>query len=253
MLDKLFFFCISKIIFVLSKQKNQLDWTKLYKMIKPLFPAYSDLYCSQEGEDILLKRILKKNGKGFYVDIGALDPFRFSTTFHFYLQGWKGINIDPLPGTETLFNKIRTRDVNLEIAISDSEKTLNYYRFTEPAFNTFTETRVSDVLLKSQIKLIETLQIKTYRLETILDKYLPPNTVIDFLNIDVEGHEMYVLESNNWNKYNPRIILVEHLDMEFEEIFTNPLYLYLKEKNYKLLAKTKFTLFFEHVENVNLV
>ena len=50
---------------------------------------------SQEGEDLILNRFLGKKEKGFYVDIGAHDPKRFSNTNIFYERGWTGINIDP--------------------------------------------------------------------------------------------------------------------------------------------------------------
>ena len=49
---------------------------------------------SQEGEDMVLKRIFDKQTKGFYIDVGAHHPKRFSNTYNFYLKGWKGINID---------------------------------------------------------------------------------------------------------------------------------------------------------------
>ena len=52
---------------------------------------------SQEGEDILLSRIFRNQKKGFYVDIGAHHPTRFSNTYYFYKLGWRGINIDAIP------------------------------------------------------------------------------------------------------------------------------------------------------------
>lgn len=73
---------------------------------------------SQEGEDAILRRLFELTDKGFYIDIGAHHPQRFSNTYFFYLKGWNGINIEPRPGSSQLFNELRPRDINLELGIS---------------------------------------------------------------------------------------------------------------------------------------
>src|SRR4030066_382437 len=119
-----------------------------YKKIKVLLPKYTDIYASQEGEDILLRRLFKSDylKKGFYVDVGAHDPVRFSTTLHFYLNGWNGINIDPAPGFKCKFDKLRERDINIEIGISSKEEELSYYSFSESAFNTFNKRNAQTII-----------------------------------------------------------------------------------------------------------
>ena len=69
---------------------------------------------SQNGEDLILNRFLENKKNGFYIDIGAHHPIRFSNTYLFYKKGWRGINIDAMPGSMDLFNKIRSRDINIE-------------------------------------------------------------------------------------------------------------------------------------------
>src|SRR6476646_5268501 len=64
---------------------------------------------SQEGEDRVLASLLFKirGGKevtdGFYVDVGAHHPFKYSNTCFFYARGWQGINIDAWPGSMAAF------------------------------------------------------------------------------------------------------------------------------------------------------
>ena len=48
---------------------------------------------SQNGEDLVIHKILNNKKRGLYVDIGTNDPVRFNNTKHFSLTGWKGINI----------------------------------------------------------------------------------------------------------------------------------------------------------------
>src|ERR1041385_1053171 len=90
---------------------------------------------SQEGEDMILKRIFDEKKNGFYVDVGAYHPKRFSNTYYFYKKGWRGINIDAMPGSRKAFRRQRPRDINVESPISDKHETLTYYAFDEPAIN----------------------------------------------------------------------------------------------------------------------
>ena len=94
---------------------------------------------SQEGEDMILRRLFEKQQTGFYVDVGAHHPKRFSNTYFFYKKGWKGINIDAMPDSMKPFNKIRPRDINIEKPVSDKKQVLTYYAFNEPALNGFSK------------------------------------------------------------------------------------------------------------------
>ena len=95
---------------------------------------------SQEAEDLLMYKLLKETHRvsnGFYVDIGAHHPIRFSNTYLFYKMGWHGINIDPIPGMKQQFNFFRPRNINLELGISADSKPLTYYEYKEGPYNTF--------------------------------------------------------------------------------------------------------------------
>jgi len=59
---------------------------------------------SQDGEDMVLRRIFSGKLNGTYVDIGAHHPSLYSNTNYFYQNGWTGINIDPLPGNKLIFD-----------------------------------------------------------------------------------------------------------------------------------------------------
>lgn len=93
-----------------------------------LLRAYRDLHITrfasksyaQQGEDLILREILNYASTGFYVDVGAHHPFRFSNTYLFYKQGWRGINIDAMPGSMTLFHRFRPRDINIECGVANN-------------------------------------------------------------------------------------------------------------------------------------
>lgn len=207
--------------------------------------GFNNLSFSQEGEDLVLARFLDGKTSGFYVDVGAHHPMRFSNTYKFYLQGWKGINIDAMPNSMVLFNRIRPNDINLELAVSDKPETLIYYIFNEPALNTFSE---QDAKLHDKVgsfRIVDKKRIEMHTLFEILDSHLPANTQIDFMSIDVEGLDLAVLKSNNWSKYRPIILLVESLRENLDQISKNNIYQYLKDIGYSLIAKTYNTMFFK--------
>lgn len=200
---------------------------------------------SQEGEDILLSRIFEGKKDGFYLDIGAHHPKRFSNTYLFYQKGWRGINIDPIPGIMKKFEVERPEDINLEIAIGEKEIELNYFNFKEKALNTFSE-ELANQYQNEDWELENIIKVKTYPLDKILNQYLPINTTIDFISIDVEGLDLQVLISNNWLKYRPLIVLVESLEMvSINEFQKSEVYIFLISKGYLFFAKTVNTCFFK--------
>lgn len=211
------------------------------------FTKYRNKSYSQEGEDLILKRIYEHKKDGFYVDVGSLHPFRFSNTYLFYKIGWRGINIEPRPGSKILFDKYRKRDINIEAAISDSNENLTYYMFNEPALNSFDKQLSLQRLKTNKYKIIKEIEIKTKRLSDILDEVLPQNTKIDFLTIDVEGFDLSVLKSNNWGRYRPEIILCEDSNFTLESPNNSEVYLYLYKNHYRLIAKTVSTLIFKSI------
>ena len=228
----------------------------LKKIVKRLLPKsiisivrdYSDGYSlksySQEGEDMILRRLFEKQQNGFYVDVGAHHPKRFSNTYFFYKQGWNGINIDAMPNSMKAFNDIRPRDINIEKPISEKKQILTYYAFNEPALNGFSK-ELSERRAKQDNCIIEfTKDIETATLEEIFENNLPDNQCIDFLSIDVEGLDFNVLKSNNFLKYKPKVILIEILGSGLLEIEKNEISQYLKKYDYEIFAKAVNTVIF---------
>ena len=218
---------------------------KIINIKNHYFDGYSLKSYSQEGEDMILKRLFEKQEKGFYVDVGAHHPKRFSNTYYFYKKGWNGINIDAMPNSMKLFNKIRPRDINIEKPISDEKQILTYYAFNEPALNGFSK-ELSDSRVKddNNYHIIFEKDIETSTLEEVLDTNLPRHQEIDFLSIDVEGLDFMVLKSNDFEKYKPKVILIEILGSSLSDIDNNEISILLKKFNYLIYAKAVNTVIF---------
>ena len=224
-------------------------FSRLKQILTIIFVPFHKISFSQDGEDMVIEELFNDKSEGFYVDVGAHHPQRFSNTYYFYLKGWKGINIDAMPGSMKIFDDLRPRDINLEIPISDKSEILTYYEFDEPALNSFSIPLSQERITTTNCKIVAEIQLKTETLAEVLDKYLPPQQTIDFLSVDVEGLDYQVITSNNWDKYKPKVILVEDLEFSsLKRINTSKICLFLEEKGYILLAKTMRTLIFKLAE-----
>jgi FkbM family methyltransferase len=134
-----------------------------------------------------------------------------------------------------IFKAMRPRDISLNIAISTKNNLCNYYKFKEPALNT-TDKKICKMREKQGYKCIEKKIVRTQTLNQILSEHCK-NKSIDLLKIDVEGKELDVLQSNNWNKFIPKVIICELINVDFEKLSKNKVYKFLKSHNYLLYCK----------------
>lgn len=218
-----------------------------------------NLYFSHYGEDVILDYIFKNQAQGIYFDIGCYHPSWFSNTKKLYDRGWKGVNIDANLDTINLFNKERPNDININIAVSDTKEEMEYFKFTELNSNGggSGNSLSKEVREKYENQGLTTTvtKINTDTLINIYQRHLP-GQYVDFLNIDVEGFDLAVLQSNDWELFRPRIIAVEiwTKDIDFDKLAKNPTYNFLRSKGYIPFSCTIFSWFFYDSKNpLNLV
>lgn len=162
---------------------------------------------SQRGEDLIINDLLGNKKEGFYVDIGACDPVKINNTYLFYQKGWRGINIEPQEKKYNLLCEQRPEDINLQIGIGYKEGSRKFYEFEKPELSTFSGDNAKS-FMDLGYKMIGTKSIQVQKLMDVLSKYCN-NKDIDFFSIDAEGCELEVLNSNNWNRFKPKVICLE--------------------------------------------
>ncbi len=194
--------------------------------------GYNLLSYSQYGEDVVLRNIFIQKKDGFFVDVGAHHPTKFSNTYWLYRKGWSGINIDAAPGSMEAFRAKRPRDISIETAISDVSENKKFFVFNNPALNTFSEKLASEHKQKGY-KILEEADLETKTLKEVLDQNITPERHIDLMNIDVESLDWAVLNSNDWQKYRPDVIIIEDkADSQGKTRVDS----FLEEKGYHLIA-----------------
>jgi FkbM family methyltransferase len=216
-----------------------------------LLDPHVRLSYSQDGEDMILRRLFEGQKCGFYVDVGAHHPFRFSNTCYFYRLGWRGINVDPNPDGIEAFRKARPLDTNLCVGVSDTVGSLCYHVFNEPALNTFDAALAAERADLPDYRLLQTREVPVRRLDGLLSEQLRHGQVIDFLSIDVEGLDLQVLKSNDWNHFRPAVLLVEARAADINQLATDPINAFATSAGYRLVAKTLNTLIYEDGSNAS--
>jgi hypothetical protein len=214
-------------------------WIK-FKIYAPLrlnrFNSYN-LSCSQFGEDMIVRHVLEGTNAGFYVDIGAHHPVHFSNTYHFYLRGWRGINIDAIPASMDAFRLLRPRDINIEACVdSAAHQTRVFTVFDVPALNTASLEEAQKVVRSGKAKMVMQHQMETTTLTDLLDLHLPSGGSVDLLTIDAEGLDEVILQHHDFGRYRPRVLLFERKEMNFAHLDQDDLIIHLKNEGYEMVA-----------------
>ena len=247
--------------------KDKVSKSKFYEISKK-YPFLKNLYYfyniyirnykflkngSQFGEDKFILEQFDKNYKGQYLDIGCFHPTKHNNTFLLYKKNWSGINIDLNPLTIELFNFTRPKDKNINIAISDDETEKKLYFIDElNTQNTLDKNHVQ--FLKNHHKIQDTEIIKQKIKTKTIDQILTNLNIdyIDFMNLDIEGHELNVLKNINFKKFFIKIICVEmikHNDEASKK--TEEIEKILIKNNFHLIKQFDFNYIFENKNEKN--
>tara|TARA_B100001248_G_scaffold244809_1_gene214159 strand:+ start:1562 stop:2260 length:699 start_codon:yes stop_codon:yes gene_type:complete len=190
--------------------------------------------------DILVNYFFKKKYHGFYVDVGCQNPISNNNTYLLYKnKNWNGMNIDLDQKNIDLFNLVRKRDLNIKAAVSSGNfKKKIYFYHSKSAINTL-EKKISNF---QNAKVKKIIDVDTVTLNQLLSK----NDIkkIDFLSVDVEGHEINVLNGFDIKKYSPQLVVIEFLDLKMKkfEFYNNSIENILDSDIYKYFIKNNYSL-----------
>ena len=173
---------------------------------------WNEKYPSQAGQDKIIKNFFfNKNKNGFFIEIGAYDGIIGSNCYYFekYLN-WNGIALEASP---IQFEKLKkNRKCKLfNKAISDEIKDVEFIEVTEGLTQM---SGINDNHFKENLDIIsnnKSSKTKSYNLKTVtFDQVVTKNSNIDYVSIDIEGGEMNLLNSINFDNYNIKVISVEN-------------------------------------------
>jgi FkbM family methyltransferase len=169
--------------------------------------------CSQCGEDIIINFLINyvitnKLKNWSWIDIGAHHPFSLSNTAFFYKRKIHGINIEADPDLIKAFYRQRPKDINLGIAIGISGgENKNYYRMQSSTLNTLSQEEANR-LEKLGYKIKDVISVPTMTITEVIQKY-HGGKFPEVLFIDVEGYDLEILKTIDYENMYPKIICAE--------------------------------------------
>ena len=186
------------------KPANILRWMGTYSRNTQTELSLATLSFSSTGEDVFIWNFFNARKTGFYVDVGAFHPIVYSNTHLLYKQGWHGINIEPDPDGFAQFRAVRSRDINLNLAVSATNGESKFV-----VDGPLSGIPDQDYIFARTQAERQIITVKTAPLTEILATHLPDGQTIDVMSIDCEGHDLVVIQSNDWKRFRPRLLLVE--------------------------------------------
>ena len=196
---------------------------------------------AMDKEDIAVLEYFKNKKDGFYIDVGCYHPIHRNNTYLLHLQNWSGINIDTSQFSIDLFDYMRPNDLNYNCAISNKNETVKlFYQKELSQLSTIENVQAKNVFQGK----IKEKKIQAFTLDEVLNRDRYRNTKIDFLDIDVEGTDLKVLEGLSFEKFKPELVCVE---IHEKEINKSKIFKFLTEKNYKLIWSGVFSHIFKRV------
>lgn len=177
-----------------------------------------DFY-SQHGEDSLLWQLFMPEAgsqPGFFVEVGALDGRVLSNALCFEQAGWQGLCVEPHGDYFERLVRNRPGSICVRAAVSDrDEAETEFYANHRGALSTL--ERESEAHFRAHYAPwfagFEVQRVRRARLDTLLAECGAPAR-FEFLSVDVEGHELAVLQGLDLRRFSPRVILLEELTPE---------------------------------------
>lgn len=215
----------------------------LARTVRRLEP-FATLAYSLAGEDLCLRSFFRQQSKGYYVDVGCSLPKHISNTFHFYRSGWNGLALDANGDLADEWKKIRPRDVFVHAALSDEPMEVQYKKYSSSEFNTISPAGASEPLSGGPgPQLLETIPMMTRTLTDIFEEYKVPEQ-FEFMNVDVEGLDLQVLRSLDFDRWRPKMICIETHDFDPLRPTDSPLVTFCEAAGYDFCGYLKLNAFF---------
>jgi FkbM family methyltransferase len=162
---------------------------------------------AQYGEDQILSTMFSSSS-GTFVEVGAADGVEGSNTLHFEELGWDGILVEANPYfAERCRRDRRSPVVERAVTAPGAPNSLAFQVVPDIPQLSGLELD-SETLRRYGVEELETVWVASSTLDTVLSEHLVGRT-IDFMTIDVEGHEWPVLQGFSIGVWKPAVVIVE--------------------------------------------
>lgn len=181
----------------------------------PTAPEKFHVSYAQAGEDLVVAWIMNHLGivRPTYLDIGAYDPVDMSNTYLLYKRGGRGVLVEPNPDLTPRLAAVRPGDTVLPVGIGVSAETAaDYYRMSEPSWNTFDKGQADHCVRETggRVTVREVIKMPLVPVNEVIAQHFPAGAP-DFFSIDIEGLDLAILKTLDWQRRRPKVICAETL------------------------------------------
>lgn len=158
---------------------------------------------SYGNEELIIRDFFQDRRDGFFVDVGCAWPVKNSNTYYLESElGWRGIGIDGLPDYAEGWRKKRPRSTFLNFLVSDHSDALErFYKAGVWGLST-TEPDIAQ-----RLTIVGEIEVPSITLDDLLERQ--GVTRVDFVSIDVEGHQKAVLVGFDVQRWKPDLVCIE--------------------------------------------
>jgi FkbM family methyltransferase len=165
-----------------------------------------ELSYTQNLEDYHLSLAFAGQERGFYIDVGAGHPIADNVSFWFYERGWRGIVIEPQPELAALYARLRPRDLAVCGLIGRAAGEIDFHMVERlHGLSTTVEQHAREAQKFGAG--YRTVRLPVSTLAELCARH--GVATVDFLKVDVEGAENDVLRGGDWDRFRPKVVLVE--------------------------------------------
>ena len=165
-----------------------------------------ELSYTQNLEDYHLSLAFAGQQSGFYIDIGGGHPVADNVSFWFYERGWRGIVVEPQPQLTALYERLRPRDLVVQGLVGRSSGEMDFH-VVERLHGLSTTVEQHAKGARAFGADYQTVRLPVMTLAELCERH--ELRAIDFLKVDVEGAESDVLAGGDWQRFRPKVIIVE--------------------------------------------
>ncbi|MBD1363967.1 FkbM family methyltransferase [Mucilaginibacter sp. ZT4R22] len=184
------------------------------KLYNKLSKTNIKLSFSQSGEDSIILFLIRslKITQVQYFDIGTNDPRNMNNTYILYLNGFRGICVEPDPFFHKQIKKYRPGDVLIPkgVAVEQQDKA-TFYVMDDPLLNTFSPQEAEKLVNTHHREIRKVLSVELIAINTIFEQYFKEDHC-SVLSLDVEGLDLVILQSIDFSRFKPSIICVENIE-----------------------------------------
>lgn len=183
---------------------------------------------SQWGEDVLVLKFFGNRRDGVFFEAGAHHPTAISQTYLLELNGWSGVLVEALAGNKAEFSRLRPRSQLIEKALGGPEHSGQLLDFSVPADGNTAKASLA-ICDNGARDPRSTRKVKVTRITDVLRA--AGIEQLDYLSLDIEGHELAALRGFDFQRWRPKLVLIE------DHLYDLRLHRFLKAKNYKLVYR----------------